>query len=381
VRFSKPLAIGGGTPVFPDGAPHWPIPDAAVQQALCAAWESGDWGRYHGPFCERLATELALLHQVEFVQLCCSGTFAVELALRAVGVGRGDEVILAGYDFPGNFRAIEAIGAVPVLVDLAPQRWTLDPDQVPLARSEKTRAVLVSHLHGSLASLRKLRAFADHERIALVEDACQSPGAVYDGKIAGTWGDVGVLSFGGSKLLTAGRGGAILTNRPELHQRAKIFCDRGNQAFPLSELQAAVLAPQVRLLTERNALRRNRFDRLAQRLSALRGIQLLDPFCSTLRQPAFYKVGLRFVEEQLAGVARADYVAAMQAEGVALDTGFRGFTKRSERRCRRVGELPHSQRAVDSTLVLHHPILLQPEESIDRLAEAFHKVSAALAGS
>jgi dTDP-4-amino-4,6-dideoxygalactose transaminase len=185
------------------------------------------------------------MHQVEHVLPCASGTIAVELALRGLGVVAGDEVILAAYDFGGNFRAIDAIGARPVLVDIGLNHWCLDADLLSQAISKSTRAVIVSHLHGTLANMRRIMEVAKDMQLGIVEDACQVPGAIVQGRPAGSWGDVGVLSFGGSKLLTAGRGGALLTSRADVFQRAKIYHERGNQAFPLSELQCAVLPPQI----------------------------------------------------------------------------------------------------------------------------------------
>src|SRR5262249_33508236 len=150
------LAFDGGMPVLPEGPPTWPRPDESVRAALEAAYQDGSWGRYHGPHCERLQELLAEMHQVRNARLCSSGTIAVELALRGLKVGPGDEVILAAYDFPGNFRAIEAVGARPVLVDLAPDMWTLDLAQVAAAVSPQTKAILASHLHGSLADMKGL---------------------------------------------------------------------------------------------------------------------------------------------------------------------------------------------------------------------------------
>jgi dTDP-4-amino-4,6-dideoxygalactose transaminase len=381
------LALHGGSAVIPAGPPEWPQPDPAVQAALEEVYGSGDWGRYHGPRCEQLTARLAEMHGVEFAYLVSSGTFAVELALRAVGVAPGDEVILAGYDFPGNFRAIEAIGAKPVLVDLAADSWSLDPESLPLAISERTKAILVSHLHGTLARMKQIVEFANEHRIRVVEDACQTPGATVAGLPAGTWGDVGVLSFGGSKLLTAGRGGAIVTRHAEILQRAKIFCERGNQAFPLSELQAAVLLPQLASLPERNKIRRHNVLRL---LSGLGQVTRLSATCAAAYSPAdsdrnqnviptngptYYKLGIHFLPVESAAVSREQFIAAIQAEGVALDAGFRGFTKRTERRCRRVGTLVHAERAMESTLLLHHPVLLQSAEMLDRVITAFRKVS------
>src|SRR5687767_14919949 len=105
------LAVDGGEPAYSGTRPTWPLNDPEVQAALQRAFENGSWGRYEGPNLEQLTRELAHLHQLPYVLPCCSGTFAVELALRGLRVEAGDEVILAGYDFPGNFRAIEAIAA------------------------------------------------------------------------------------------------------------------------------------------------------------------------------------------------------------------------------------------------------------------------------
>src|SRR5437868_5651821 len=113
---NAPLALNGGTPAMSSGPPSWPPRDEAILAALQAAYADGSWGRYHGPHCERLRELLAEMHGTPHVWLCSSGTIAVELALRGLKVSADDEVILAAYDFPGNFRAIEAVGALPVLV-------------------------------------------------------------------------------------------------------------------------------------------------------------------------------------------------------------------------------------------------------------------------
>src|SRR5256885_2272952 len=118
-----------------------------------------------------------------------------------------------------------------------------------------TRAAVVSHLHGGIVPMRQVMQVAAARGVAVVEDAAQAPGAVVQGRKAGTWGDAGVLSFGGSKLLTAGRGGALLTPHADVHQRARLVLNRGNITCPLSELQAAVLLPPLDKLNARNARR------------------------------------------------------------------------------------------------------------------------------
>lgn len=377
---SMPLAIQGGIPECPAGPPTWPRPSAAVLAALEEAYADGSWGRYHGGRVERLGAALADLSGCRHVWTCSSGTVAVELALRGLKVSAGDEVILAAYDFPGNFRAIEAIGARPVLVDLKPGSWSIDAEQVALAVTADTRAVIASHLHGSLADMPRLRAICDATGMAIVEDACQTPGASIARRPAGNWGDCGVYSFGGSKLLTAGRGGAVVTSREDVLQRIRVFCERGNDAFPLSELQAAVLLPQLCELAEANAIRRTNVERLLAGCIGIDGLVPLRLPANADDCPAFYKLAW-LLEPSAFGAAdfeslRQRFIAAVQAEGVALDAGFRGFALRSGQRCRTVGDLAHARRAAAATVILHHPVLLEPVEAIEGVARALQKVAA-----
>src|SRR5690606_31073233 len=132
---------------------------------------------------------------------CVSGTFALEAALAAVGVRPGDEVIMAGYDFEPSFLCVHAVGAKPVLVDVDAGNACLDVAQVAGAAGPKTRAVIASHLHGGVVPMAELMAVAAGKNLAVIEDAAQATGATVQGRPAGSWGDAGILSFGGTKLL------------------------------------------------------------------------------------------------------------------------------------------------------------------------------------
>jgi perosamine synthetase len=367
-------ALCGGPAVRPDGPPDWPGPDPDVREALMRAWADGSWGKYHGGNGERLERRLQTYHGIEHAILCGSGTYAIELALRALKVGAGDEVILAGYDYPGNFLCIHAVGAHPVLVDIAACDWNLSLDMLDAAVGPATRAVIVSHLHGGLVPMRALMAWAGSRGLSVIEDAAQVPGAVVQGRRAGTWGDAGVLSFGGSKLLTAGRGGVLLTAHAEIAQRARTYLLRGgNVLCPLSELQAAVLLPQLDKLDARNEQRRQSVAGLAKLLAGLPGIR---PFVSLVDESAttYYKVGFQFDGDAF-GLSRARLVAAMRAEGIALAEGFpAAHVGRSPRRFRRGGDLAEVERAHRGAIVLHHPVLLGTSEDLQQIARALRKV-------
>jgi perosamine synthetase len=259
-----------------------------------------------------------------------------------------------------------------VLVDIDPRTSSLDAALVEQAIGPDTRAIVVSHLHGGIAPMQALREIADRRELQIVEDACQITGGRVEGRMAGTWGDVGVLSFGGSKLLTAGRGGAIVTAREDVYQRAKAYCEQGNNAFPLSELQAAVLLPQLEPLDARNAIRQRNATYLIEQLRELKGLLPIDKMPPD-SAASYFKLAWLFIEDDWT-VSREKFLAAMQAEGVAIDAGFRGFTRRGSGRCRRVGDLTNSKRAAEQTVLLHHPILLEPRSTIDRVVATFRKV-------
>jgi dTDP-4-amino-4,6-dideoxygalactose transaminase len=344
-----------------------------VREALREAYADGSWGKYHGGRVERLEQALCAYHEVPFALTCGSGTFAVELALRALKVGPGDEVVLAAYDYAGNFLSVHAVGAQPVLVDVAPTNWNLDPDRLAEVFGPVTKAVIVSHLHGGLVPMRELLELAGTRGVAVIEDAAQAPSAVVQGRRAGTWGDAAVLSFGGSKLLTAGRGGALLTARADLHQRARLSLLRGNQVCPLSELQAAVLLPQLSRLDARNA---RRADNVRLLLAALGPDCGLRPFVNRdgVGEPGYYKLGFQFDSADF-GLTRERFVAALRAEGIAFDEGFRALhVGRSPKRFRRAGSLTEAERAHEAAVVLHHPVLLGEPAEVEQAAAAVHKV-------
>ncbi|MCA9005100.1 MAG: aminotransferase class I/II-fold pyridoxal phosphate-dependent enzyme [Planctomycetaceae bacterium] len=376
---SEKPAILGGVPAFPEGPPDWPFPDPAINQVLQQAQQTGDWGKYHGPYSGQLQQKLADLHQTEQVILCSSGTAAVELALRGLGIGPGDEVILAAYDFEGNFKNIVTVGATPVLTDVNPENFNLDLNRLEQAITDSTKGILVSHLHGGLVSMQTLTGIANQRGIPVIEDACQVPGALIEGRIAGSWGETGILSFGGSKLLTAGRGGAILTRSPQIAQRIRLYSHRGNEAYPLTELQAGLLLPQMETLDSQNQTRQKQVDILLTQLgndSGLIAFQNLQLSPQTTSMPGYYKLGFLYQPASFSGLSRDLFCQAMQAEGIAVYPGFRALHAiHSRRRFRQVDELNIATECDHNMIVLHHPVLLTSEENMTTIAGAIVRIA------
>lgn len=371
-------AILGGTPAFPAGPPDWPLTDPEIEQVLQQAQQTGLWGKYHGPFSEQLQEELAALHQSEEVILCSSGTVAVELALRGLGIGKGDEVILAAYDFEGNFKNILTVGATPVLVDVDQRNGNLDVTLLEQAFSSATRAILVSHLHGGLVPMQTLMQIAEQRGIPVIEDACQIPGARIAGRTAGSAGDIGVLSFGGSKLLTSGRGGAIVTSSPQIAQRIHLYSFRGNDAYPLTELQAALLLPQLKQLAKQNQRRLENVNHLLNALGQESGLTSLyagNSIQDPDTQSGFYKLGFQYDSDRFGGLSRELLCLSLQCEGIAVYPGFRALHAiHSRRRFREACPLPAATACDQDLVVLHHPVLLSAPERMDQIARAVHRI-------
>lgn len=354
------------------------------------------WGKYHGVNCDHLEERLREYLRVPHVLLCGSGTYAVELALRALGIGPGDEVLLAAYDYPGNFLCVHAAGAQPVLVDVQPENWNLSLDAVRAGLGPSTKAIIASHLHGGVVPIPELMKLAHERGVGVIEDAAQCPGSLSllpglrenqleatllgeSLRPVGVWGDVGIFSFGGSKLLSAGRGGALVTENSSLYQRSRNWQLRGNLVCPLSELQAAVLLPQLARLDERNAKRQSAVEKLRKLLAGVPGLSLFRNPHAWEWAAGFYKCGFQFDEDAF-GLTRGLFLKAARAEGIAFDEGFAGLhVGRSPKRYRLGGPLTETDRAHKGCVVLHHPVLLEDVPALEQIAQAVWKIHGARA--
>ena len=207
-----------------------------------------------------------------------SGTAALELALRAAGVGPGDEVITVPFSFVATVAAIENVGARPVLIDVDPASYTMDPGRVGAAITSRTKALLPVHLYGQMSDLDPLITLAEARGLVLIEDAAQAHGAEYRGRRAGSVGKLGCFSFYPAKNLGAcGEGGAVTTSHPVLAERVRRLRDWGQSRkyvhelkggnYRMDALQAAILRIKLRHLeawTEARRKRAARYDALLE---------------------------------------------------------------------------------------------------------------------
>ncbi|MDO6597272.1 DegT/DnrJ/EryC1/StrS family aminotransferase [Oceanihabitans sp. 2_MG-2023] len=222
--------------------------------------------------------------QVQHAQLVSSGTAAVSIALAAAGIGAGDEVIMPTFTFVASFEAIMMLGAVPVLVDID-DTLTLNPEAVKKAITPNTKAIMPVHMCGSMADLDALKGICDANDLILIEDSSQATGATYKGKPLGSIGDLGCLSLDFVKIITAGEGGAVLTNNPKYALHADHFSDHGHDHkgndrgaethpflgynFRISELHAAVGLAQINRLDEFVAIQKKNYSILQDALSQI----------------------------------------------------------------------------------------------------------------
>ena len=251
-----------------------PFVDLAAQQTAIA-WEldealddvaaRSDWilGRDLGLFEEEFAAYCESLYAVGVD----SGLSALELALRALEVGPGDEVITAANTFIATVFAIAHVDATPVLVDVDPKTYTLDPEAVRAAITKRTRAIVPVHLYGQPADMDSLAAIARSHGVLLIEDACQAHGARYKGQRVGSIGDAAAFSFYPAKNLGAhGDGGMVVTGHRALRDRLRVLRNYGQQRKNqhievgfnrrLDTLQAAILRVKLRHLDAWNKARR-----------------------------------------------------------------------------------------------------------------------------
>lgn len=251
---------------------------------LLDAFDSG-WISSRGDYIERAERLLEKITTVSHVALCNNGTTALHLAMVAVGVGEGDEVIIPSLTYISTLNAVYYVNALPVVVDVLDTTWCIDPTMVEAAITPRTKAILAVDLYGQTADYVALREIANRYGIALVADAAESIGATLHGVPAGALADVSTFSFFGNKVITSGEGGAVTTSSPEIHAKILQLRNQGNHPvkryfhdvigynYRMTNLSAAILTAQLERLNSLITARKRVVDEY-HRIFAMDGLVL-----------------------------------------------------------------------------------------------------------
>lgn len=312
--------------------PRWPPPlDAAVEERLLGVVRSGLWGSTQGQVVETLARRLAALHGVASATCCANGTIAIVLALKAAGLGPGDEVIVPAYTFLATVSAPLLIGAIPVFAEVDPATMLLDPADVARKTTARTRAIIPVHLAGAVAEAAAMRAAAP-ENVVVIEDAAQAIGAAHVSGAIGQLGDFATLSFQTSKNVASGEGGAVLCRDAAMGERVWSLHNAGRTRggawyqhdnvgwnLRMGELQGVLADATLDSLPQMTARREAGFARL-RALAADEGLPVVP-----LESPGTMRHARHLMLWRLHEVAvhrRDGVVAALQAAGVHASDGY-----------------------------------------------------------
>jgi dTDP-4-amino-4,6-dideoxygalactose transaminase len=377
------LALRGGKPVIEKMWAGWPVWDRSETAQVQEVVESGRWG-IGGKKVAEFAARFSRFQHAKHTLPVANGTLALELALEALDIGAGDEVIVPDYTFMATVVAPLRRGAVPVLVDVDPDTYCIDPALAARRVSARTKAVIPVHLGGHPCDMTRIMALAEKYGLSVIEDCAHAHGASWDGTFVGSFGDIGTFSLQASKTLNCGEGGAVVTSSDRLYRKMWALHNAGrapgepdyNHYLPgtnyrITELQAGLLLAQMERL-EAQCDRRDRNSVLLNGL--LSGIDGVKP------QGRHPKVGRHghylylFTLEN--GIPREPFKKALQAEGVPVQLEYPALHTLECIRTRGLGEgsFPHADRAALRSVWLYHHALLGGEEQTALIAQAVKKV-------
>lgn len=397
------LAVNGGKRTRTRPFPVWPVFDATDERALAEVLASGQWGCTAGNRVSRFEKAFADFTGAGFATCVTNGTAALEIALMAVGVGPGDEVIVPPYTFVATATAVLSVGAVPVFVDIEPDTFAMNASRIEAAISPRTKAVIPVHIAGAPADMDAITEVARIHRLRVIEDAAQAHGARWRGAHVGLFGHAGAFSFQSSKNLSCGEGGAIVTNDPEVDRRVWSIHNVGRKRegawyehpllggnYRMTEFQGALLESQLRRLPAQIAAREENGTYLASRLAETGA---LEPLRRDARVSvhAYHLFIMRYVPERFGGASRDRFLEALNAEGIPCYGGYarplyREEAFHSDPRVKAILKVhgggidyaafdcPVCERACGEAIWLPQPILLGSREDMDDIVRAATKI-------
>ena len=394
------LAITGGTPVRTKPFPPWPERSEKQVQMMMEIYNSPVWG-VGSPHIKQFEETFARWHHAKYGVSVCNGTAALWVALKAVGVGYGDEVIIPPYTFIATGSAVLMANAVPVFVDIDPDTYNIDPTKIEAAITDRTKAIIPVHIAGSPADMDGVMAVARKHDLAVIEDAAQAHGAEWKGRRVGAIGDIGTFSFQSTKNMCAGEGGICVTDDETLYDRCYSYSNcgrvRGGKWYEhhvlgsncrLPAVCAGLLMAQFDQIDDQMARRDRNACALTGMLNEIEGIEPLKLHDGATRS-AWHLYVFRYRSEAFGGVSRSRFIEAMGAEGIQCSPGYVPLYREElfavdpqefpwlAGRDYRTLSLPVCERACDHEAVwLFQSMLLGDESDMRDIAAAIRKIRA-----
>lgn len=327
------LTILGGSPVRTRPFPPWPIFDEKEENALKEVLESRVWG-IDGTKVPEFEQKFSTYTGTKYAIAAFNGSVTLEVALRAAGIGPGDEVIIPSYTFYATMSSVLYVGAVPVFVDIHPETYCIDPDKIEESITARTRAIIAVHLGGNPCEMNSILRIASRHNLFVLEDAAQAHGSRLNGKMVGSFGNAGSFSFQSSKNLSCGEGGIITTNDESLNSlcRSLINCGRVEgrpwyehhylgDNYRMTEFQAAVLLSQLERAEPQLEKRAANAQFLKDSLSQIPGIEPLKSTPGTSRR-AYHLFIIKYNKNYFNNISRDKFLKALNAEGIPAERGY-----------------------------------------------------------
>ena len=327
------LAIHGGNPIRRKPFPEWPRPTSELKDAIIATLENEGWG-VGSSAISRFEEKFAEFHDAKYCISTSSGTTALWVLLKAAGVKAGDEVIVPPYTFIATASAVLMANAVPVFVDIDPNTFNIDANLIEAAVTEKTKAIMPVHISGNPANMDAILAIGKKHGIPILEDAAQAHGAEWNSAKVGALGLGGIFSFQTSKNMSAGEGGAIVSNNEAFYEKCFSYhnCGRtkggefyehsflgGN--FRLNAMATSMLIPQIDSIKIDMKLRDMNRQKLDNAIGQIEGISLNGKYDGTTRESNHIYL-TRYDSNAFHGIPREKFFKAMQVEGVYTYMGY-----------------------------------------------------------
>ena len=411
------LAIGGGSPVHDSSWPKWPFVDERERALTAEVLMGGNWS-YNGPKETEFREKWAGFCGTKYAVPVANGTVSLQLIYEALGIGWGDEVIVPALTWQATAAAVLDVNATPVLADVEEDSWCIDPAMIERAVTPRTKAIVGTHLYGSLCDMDGINALAKRHGLYVVEDSAHQHGTVFKGKKTGALGDAASFSLQNSKSLTCGEGGAITTDNDALAEKLDALrnCGRrpikrelydkstGNYViegnfiqsgnYRITEFQAAVLLGQLEKLPGQIRRREENGLYLRSLLEGIEGVQ------NTRRRDGievqtYYNFAFRYDKTAFGGLPAQKFREALSAELNFPFTScyqpltncdlYRPLTKKRHKISEEYQaaidpsrfSAPAAERVFTETSVCaHHALLLGTKKDMDDIAEAILKIRA-----